>query len=76
MTIDEIYRTEKISVRSYHVCKSYSLNSVTDLKIYYYKYKSFFRLRNCGAKSNDELIKLCNISQGEYFENQKNLNLV
>ena len=69
MTIDEIYKTEKISVRSYHVCKSYSLNSIIDLKNYYYKYESFFRLRNCGVKSNNELIELCNQYQTEYYRN-------
>lgn len=69
MTIDEIYRKEEISVRSYHVCKYNNLNSVKDLKEYYFKYKSFDKLRNCGRKSNEELIKICNKYQGEHFEN-------
>ena len=59
MTIDEIYNDELISVRSYNLCKSNDLNNILDLKEYYYKYKSFQRLRNCGKKSNDELINLC-----------------
>jgi len=71
MTIDEIYRKEKISVRSYHVCKYNNLNSVKDLKEYFYKHKSFDKLRNCGRKSNEELIEICNKFQGEYLENQE-----
>jgi len=68
MKIDEIYRKEKISIRSYHVCKYNELHSVEDLKNYYYKNKSFDKLRNCGRKSNEELIEICNIYQGGYSE--------
>ncbi len=71
MTIDEIYKKEEISVRSYHVCKYNNLNSVKDLKEYFYKRKSFDNLRNCGKKSNEELIELCNKYQGEYLETQE-----
>lgn len=71
MTIDEIYKKEEISVRSYHVCKYNNLNSVKDLKEYFYKRKSFDNLRNCGRKSNEELIELCNKYQGEYLVNQE-----
>lgn len=71
MTIDEIYKKEEISVRSYHVCKYNELHSVSDLKKYYYKNKSFEKLRNCGRKSNEELIDICNKYQGEYLEKQE-----
>nr|WP_321227598.1 Helicase associated domain protein [uncultured Psychroserpens sp.] len=71
MTIDEIYKKEEISVRSYHVCKYNNINSVKDLKEYFYKRKSFDNLRNCGRKSNEELIELCNKYQGAYLETQE-----
>lgn len=71
MTIDEIYKKEEISVRSYHVCKYNELHSVSDLKKYYYKNKSFEKLRNCGRKSNEELIDICNKYQDEYIENRE-----
>lgn len=71
MTIDEIYKKEEISVRSYHVCKYNELNSISDLKKYYYKNKSFEKLRNCGRKSNEELIEICNKYPDEYFENKE-----
>lgn len=60
MTIEEIYKKEEISVRSFHVCKYNELNSISDLKKYYYKNKSFEKLRNCGKKTNEELIDICN----------------
>ncbi|WP_347174614.1 hypothetical protein [Polaribacter uvawellassae] len=69
MTIDEIFKKEEISARSYHVCKDSRLNSVKELKEYYYKRKSFIHLQNCGRKSNEELIEICNKYQGEHFEN-------
>lgn len=71
MTIDEIYKKNEISVRSYHVCKYNELNSISDLKKYYYKNKSFEKLRNCGRKSNEEIIEICNKYPDEYFENKE-----
>ena len=59
MTIDEIYRKEELSIRSYHVCRGNNLNSVKELKEYLYKNKSFKKLRNCGRKSDEELISIC-----------------
>ena len=71
MTIDEIYKKEEISVRSYHVCKYNELHSVSDLKQYYRKNKSFEKLRNCGRKSNKELIEIFNKYQDDYVENRE-----
>ena len=68
MTIEEIYNKEEISVRSYHVCKYNNLNSVKDLKEYLISRKTFKNLRNCGRKSNKELIEICNKYQGANFE--------
>ncbi|UOE39158.1 helicase associated domain-containing protein [Chryseobacterium oryzae] len=58
MTIDEIYRNDELSVRSYNVCKYNELNSVNDLHQYFLKHKSFNKLRNCGRRSNDEIIEI------------------
>lgn len=71
MTIDEIYKKEEISVRSYHICKYNDLHSVSDLKEYYCKNKSFEKLRNCGKKLNEELIYICNKYQGDYIRNRQ-----
>ncbi|MBW8243155.1 hypothetical protein K1F50_10115 [Muricauda oceani] len=71
MTIDEIYKKEEISVRSYHICKYNKLNSISDLKKYYHLKKSFEGLQNCGRKSNEELINICNRYQDEVTENRE-----
>lgn len=60
MTIDEIYKKGNLSIRSYHVCKYNDIETIFDLKKYFIKYKSFLKFRNCGRKSDEELIKLCN----------------
>jgi len=59
MTIDELYKNGEISVRSYNVCRFNQLYYVSDLINYYYNNKTFLTLRNCGSKSNVELIQLC-----------------
>ena len=59
MTIDKIYSDGNLSVRSYHACKYNEIESILDLKSYYLKHRTFTKLRNCGEKSNLELIRLC-----------------
>jgi hypothetical protein len=72
MTIYEIYRKREISVRTYNVCISNELNSIKDLNDFSQrgKYRKhlhpFLYLKNCGKKSNEELIDICN----KYSENQ------
>ncbi|MCW0522946.1 hypothetical protein OKE68_01245 [Riemerella anatipestifer] len=59
MTIDEIYKNEEISVRSYNLCRYNGLDSIDKLIEYYLKNSSFENLRNCGRRSNEELIEIC-----------------
>lgn len=59
MTIDEIYKNKKLSVRSYNLCRNNGLDSMEKLLEYYSKNRSFLYLRNCGRKSNEELIEVC-----------------
>lgn len=60
MTIDQIYNRGELSIRSYHACKYNSMVTIYELKQYLIKNKNFMRFQNCGKKSNEELIKLCN----------------
>lgn len=60
MTLYEIHENKEISIRSYNVCRANRINNITDLKEYYSKYGSFDKLKNCGRKSNEELISICN----------------
>lgn len=59
MTIDEIYKNTDISVRSYNLCMYNNINSLDALLEYYNNNKSFEKLRNCGRKSNIQLIEVC-----------------
>ena len=59
MTIEEIYYSEDISVRSSNVCNDNDLKDLTAILKHYREYRTFDNLRNCGRKSNKELIALC-----------------
>jgi hypothetical protein len=59
MTIDEIYKNENISVRSYNVCKYNGLETLKEIIEFYRENRSFNKLRNCGKRSNEELTELC-----------------
>lgn len=60
MTIDEIYKNETLSVRSYHVCRYNGLETLKEIIEFYRENRSFNKLRNCGKKSDEELTELCN----------------
>ena len=67
ISIDEIYNSEDISPRSFNVCNNNGLNDLSSILKYYKQNKTFNKLRNCGAKSNKELIDLC--LKYMFFEN-------
>lgn len=59
MTIEEIYYSEDISVRSFNVCNDNDLKDLNAILKHYREHKTFSNLRNCGRKSNEELTDLC-----------------
>jgi hypothetical protein len=59
MTIEEIYYSEDISVRSFNVCNDNDLKDLSAILKHYRKNRTFDNLRNCGIKSNEELTALC-----------------
>jgi hypothetical protein len=67
ISIDEIYNSEDISPRSFNVCNNNGLHDLSSILKYYKQNKTFNKLRNCGAKSNKELIDLC--LKYMFFEN-------
>lgn len=69
MTIEEINYSEDISVRSFNVCNNNDLKDLTAILRHYREYRSFDNLRNCGRKSNIELIDLC-LRYIDYYNNQ------
>lgn len=59
MTIVEIYKSENISIRSVNICLNNGLKDLSAILDYFLVNKTFQNLRNCGTKSNKELISLC-----------------
>ena len=63
--MNKIFRLEKLrtkenmSVRTYNICVDNDLFSASDILDYYRTNKTFKGLRNCGAKSENELVKIC-----------------
>jgi hypothetical protein len=58
-TIDDLTETENLGLRSYNICKYYNLLTLKDLVTYYFDNGDFLNMRNCGLKSNEELIDVC-----------------
>ncbi len=58
MTIKEIYYSEDLTIRCFNICLDNELNSLSDILKHFQKYKTFQNLRNCGFKTNLELITL------------------
>lgn len=71
MTIAELFREKKITHRSYHICRANKIEDLNQLEKYLFKNKDFLKLKNCGEKSNSELIKLSE----EYENNLSQLDL-
>lgn len=59
MLLDELLKTFELSQRSFNLCTDNNINTVKEMIEYFIKHKSFKNLRNCGTKSNNELIQLC-----------------
>ncbi len=59
MNLADLFEHENISVRSRNVCEDNGIIDLTTLIDYFNENGSFLNLRNCGAKSNLELISFC-----------------
>lgn len=66
--LKELSGIEKLDSRTYNICED---NDLTDLKTilqYFLENSSFKKLRNCGDKSNQELINICNKYKYSIFQ--------
>lgn len=59
MTLDSLNRIENLSVRSFNICNDLDLHDLKSIVAYLAKHKTFLNIRNCGEKSNNELIAIC-----------------
>ncbi len=57
--IEELIDNEWLSVRSINICKDAGLTSLKRILDFYAKKGSFMSIRNCGAKTDKELIEIC-----------------
>jgi hypothetical protein len=67
MTLQEIYRIEHLSIRSFNVCNNNDLTDLSRIVSHYKEYFTFDNLKNCGKKSNQELIAISIKYQNEDF---------
>ncbi len=56
--LKDLLDTYDLSVRAYNVCDNLGLNTIRDLHNFLLRFKSFKRLRNCGSKTESELLLL------------------
>jgi len=56
--IEEIKQTENLSERTKNVCLKGSLDTLYKILAYFLKNENFKKIRNCGEKTNQELIAL------------------
>ncbi|MCG6191358.1 DNA-directed RNA polymerase subunit alpha C-terminal domain-containing protein [Maribellus maritimus] len=68
-SLEQLAEIEELGIRSQNACKYFSLNSLKDIIHYYKKNGDFLKVRNCGRKSNDELIEVCKKYE-EFFINE------
>lgn len=57
--LEELIDNEWLSVRSINICKDAGLTSLNRILDFYAKKGSFMSIRNCGAKTDKELIEIC-----------------
>ena len=57
--IEHLKSTEKLNPRSLDICVENKMQDLQSIVIYFWANDNFLKLRNCGQKSNLELIELC-----------------
>lgn len=58
-TLEFLCDIENLGVRGYNACKFFNLLTLKDLIDFYNANGDFLKVRNCGKKSNEELITIC-----------------
>jgi len=57
--LDDLKQVEKLSTKSLNRCADNKLNDLLSIVMYFWANDDFLKLKNCGQKSNLELIELC-----------------
>lgn len=59
MTIKDFFFQKEISIRAYNACTDNAIETIGELKEYFNTYGNFKHLKNCGRKTDSELVGLC-----------------
>ncbi len=59
LSLKEIYEREWMTVRAFNICVNNGIESLSQLLKVYKQSGSFVQFRNCGAKTEKELIEIC-----------------
>lgn len=76
MGIDQLLLNKKISLRVFNLCALNQLNTVSDLKKYYRKHKTFINLPRCGLKGDYVLKKICESEKDQPIEKKVNFKKI
>lgn len=74
MDINYVYKKYDLTIRSLNVCLANNLHNIEELKKHYSLHKTFKNLRNCGDRSNKELIGLCKLFDFTHDQSGKEVN--
>ena len=72
-TLETLIEIENLGIRGYNACKYFSLLTLKDLIEFYSENGTFLKVRNCGRKSNEELIAICEKYKSYQFAESKEL---
>ena len=70
LTIRQIALTEALPARALNLCLDNSLTTIQQLLVYQRKYRNFLAIRNCGNKSNNELVHICEKYKDYFVESE------
>lgn len=59
ISLDDLEKTDWISVRAVNICKNNRLTGLNDIVSFFRKHGSFKNLENCGDKTEKELSEIC-----------------
>jgi hypothetical protein len=85
MTINEIFLKGEISVRALNTCTDNEIETIAELKEFFNTCGSFKLFRNCGRKTDSELVNIClkyfdlesqQINTTDIYSNQNISNLL
>lgn len=57
--IFKLLMEEGLSTRAEQVCQEAGINNLQELLDFYEQYNTFTVIHNCGERTNDELVELC-----------------